>query len=84
MKRTIGTNNDMTLTVRTETGRVSIEIGLNEFSVKERRFLFDSIRSVQKQGQVTFSLTNVENGVRELTLRLADTCVEGAVQAALQ
>lgn len=84
MKRTIGSRNEIVITVRTESGKVEMEIGLDSLSRAERRLLFSTVGMISKGGTVGFGLTTTDAGDKDLTFRITEPTVGTAVRNALQ
>ena len=70
MKRT--NRNELTLAVRSESGHCAVEIGTDDLSAQERKFIFDIVARVQKGGKVSFSLSSSKPGEMAMTFLLAD------------
>lgn len=72
MKKTdFGRPNRMTLTVRTEGGAASIDIGLEWLTRPERKFLFNLVRDTQKGGTVNFGVEPGADGASIIKLALS-------------
>ena len=70
MKRTL--THEMTLTVRSESGRCAVSIGLDDLTAPERKFLFDVVSRTNKGGSVGFGMEQNKPGEMALTLLLSD------------
>ena len=70
MKRT--SQNELTITVRSESGRCAVEIGTDSLSMQERKLLFDILRRTHEGGMVSFSLAPSKPGEMALTFLLSD------------
>lgn len=76
MKRTQLTSYDLSIMCRSESGRCSFDVGLDNLAPHERKFLFNAIAAVKQGGSVEFSLTQTGVGEKQLTLTMRD---KGAV-----
>lgn len=61
----------LTLQVRTESGNVSIEVGLQGLTRQERRFLHDLIKDTHEGGCVGFGVEPGSNGESVIKLGLS-------------
>lgn len=66
----------LTLQVRTESGNVSIEVGLQGLSRQERRFLHDLVKDTHEGGCVGFGVEPGPNGESIIKLGLSGKTVK--------
>lgn len=63
--------NELTLSIRTEVGKVSIDLGLDHLKPEQRGFIFASIAGTRKGGSAGFGMSTEPNGdiILEVTLK---------------
>ena len=74
----------LTVSVRTESGRCEIGLGLDDIGPEERRFLFDTLRRTTEGGSAQLGLHESGPGEKTLSLLLKEPIsVEIGVTAAI-
>lgn len=71
MKPTKDHEFDMNISVRTESGRCNIDLGLGHLSPEQREFIFNSLANTHKGGSTGFGMKTLETGeiILEITLK---------------
>lgn len=83
MKRTFDHPHKLTLTVRTESGTASIDIGIEWLTRLERKFLHQLIKGTEKGGTIGFGVEpGEEAGSNVIKLTLLQKAQESANGAA--
>jgi len=70
MKKTFDHAYKLTLTVRTESGAVSLDVGLQGLTRQERKFLHDLVRRTHEGGAVGFGVDPTQDGSSIIKLTL--------------
>lgn len=76
MKRTFDHPNKLTLTVRTERGAISIDVGLEWLTRQERNYLFTLMKTAKEGGTIGFGVDPGEPGQSILKLTLGQAPAE--------
>lgn len=71
MKKTFDHAHQLTLTVRTEQGTVSIDVGIQWLTSQERKFLFQLVKRAKEGGTVGFGVDPADDGSSIIKLVLA-------------
>jgi len=82
MKRTFDHPHKLTLTVRTERGAASIDVGLEWLTRQERNYLFTLVKKAQEGGTIGFGVDPGEPGQSIVKITLGEKTAESAPEAA--
>jgi hypothetical protein len=82
MKKTFDHAHQLTLSVRTESGTVSIDVGIQWLTSQERKFLFQLVKRAKEGGTIGFGVDPGENGSSIIKLELAGKVNEAPVNGA--
>ena len=82
MKKTFDHPHQLTLTVRTESGVASIDVGLQWLTSHERKFLFQLVKRAKEGGTVGFGVDPGEDGSSIIKLVMAGKLNEKPVNDA--
>ncbi len=76
--------NAMSLTIRTESGKCEVIMGLEGCSIMERRFLFNMLQATKQGGSIGFDVQQSAEGEHRLTMLLRRAQVDAAVRQEMQ
>ena len=71
MKPTKDHEFDMSVSVRTESGRCNVDLGLDHLDAGQREFIFSALANTHKGGSTGFGMKTLETGevILEITLK---------------